>query len=188
MATNRVQFFSTLEELVTIIRNLVTDMNLSVFLYHGGSNRAIKQIAHISIQELNDFNASRLYLAEPSVDINQIDPNDISAAQIGLIQVNLPYISGQTLFMAEIAVKTDWVDSATGNRLVNDQLMSLFKRMKPYLLKDMMAPVLGENIVTGGKTEYSTIKFTRAAKAFNENGGELMQPGVNNVRFIISHA
>jgi hypothetical protein len=100
-----------------------------------------------------------------------------------LIQISLPYVSDQALFLSEIAVKTDWYDHATRERFVNDRLMPLFKNVKAYMVKNMISHVLAVNIVTGGKAEYLDIKYTKAAKAFNENGGELMQQGVNNIRF-----
>jgi hypothetical protein len=183
MATSTVQFFSTIEELVTILQNVVADLHLSVFLYRGGDKRAIKYSTNITVQEIKDFGASRLYLAEPSVGINHIDSNDISTGKLGLIQVTLPCLSDQILFMADIGVKTDWFDSVTKERLINDRLMPLFKKVKRYIVKNMMSPVLVINIVTGSNAKYSDIKYTKAAKFFNENGGELMQEGVNNLRF-----
>lgn len=186
MATSTIQFFSTLEEWVTIIQSVVADLHLSIFLYRGGtkSNRAFKYSSCISVvQDINDFGASCLFLAEQNVDINHINPDHIQAAQLGLIDIRLPYISGQTLFMASIGVKTDWFDKATNQVLVNDRLMPLFRKIKTYILKNMMPRVLAVNIVTGDSTEYAAIKCTKEAKAFNENGGELMQLGVNNLRF-----
>ena len=185
MATSTIQFFSTLEEWVTIVQSVVADLHLSVFLYREGtkSDRPIKCSSGITVQEINDFGASCLFLAQPNVDINRIDPDHIQAGQLGLVYIRLPYIDGQTLFMGSIAVKTDWFDRSTNQVLVNDGLMPLFRKIKPYVIKNMMSPVLVVNIVTGASAEYAAIKYTKGAKAFNENGGELMQLGVKNLRF-----
>jgi hypothetical protein len=183
MATSTIQFFSTLEEWVTIVQSVVADLHLSVFLYSNVANNAIKQSSGITVQEINDFGASCLFLAQPNVDISQIDPKHIQAGQLGLIDIRSPYIDGQTLFIGSIAVKTDWFDRPTNQVLVNDRLMPLFRKIKPYIVKNMMPPVLAVNIVTGASAEYAAIKYTKGTKAFNENGGELMQLGVKNLRF-----
>ena len=159
-------------------------LNLSVFLYRGGPNAMLKQADCGNIlQQLQAFTTSRIYLAEPGLVVSEINPKDLEPARLGLLQVILPRESGQILFMSELAVKTDWVNSVTGERCENTRLLSLFKRVKAELVKGMKEPVVGENIVTGNSSVYSTIKYTKAAKAFVDDGGELMQEGVNNVRF-----
>lgn len=164
---------------------IVSDLNLSIFLYRSGANTAIEQAdCENIVQETQEFGATRIYLAERGVGMSEINPNDLEPGRLGLIQVILPRKSGQILFMSEVAIKTDWIDSATGERCENRKLLSLFKRVKTELVKNMMEPVIGENTVTGGRSVYATIKYTRAAKEFFEAGGDLMQEGVNNVRFI----
>ncbi len=163
---------------------IVSALNLNVLLYRGGANTAIKQADCESlVQQIQAFGASRLYLAERGLNISEINPKDLEPGRLGMLQVVLPRESGRILLMSEVAIKTDWIDTATGERCENRQLLSLFKKVKKDLLKDMMEPVLGVNIVTGGSSVYSTVKYTKAAKALVEGGGELMQEGVNNVRF-----
>ena len=184
MATKRVQFFSTLDELLVMLCRVVKALNLSVFLYRGGSSAAIQQADCESMaQQIQAFGASRLYLAAAESVMSEINPKNLEPGRLGLIQVILPRESGRVLFMSEVAVKTDWTDRVTGERFENRQLLSLFKGVKKEILKDMMEPVLGVNIVTGASSIDSTVKYTNTARAFFEGGGELMQEGVSNIRF-----
>jgi len=184
MATKRVQFFSTLDELLLLLCCIVRALNMSVFMYRWRTNAEIKQAdCENIVQQTQAFGASRIYLAESGLIISEIDPNYLEVARLGLIQVILPRESGGILYMSEVSIKTDWIDSVSGKRCENSQLLSLFKRVKKELLKNMMEPVLGVNVVTGASSIDSTVKYTMAAKAFVEGGGELMQEGVNNVRF-----
>jgi hypothetical protein len=184
MATKRVQFFATLDDLLLMLCSIVKALNLSIFLYRGGTNAAIKQAdCEDLVRQIQAFGASRLYLSESGLAVSEINPKDLEPGRLGLVQIILPRESGKIMFMSEVAIKTDWIDDATGERCENRRLLSLFKRVKTELVKGMAGSVMGENIVTGGSAVYSTIKYTKTIKAFVDNGGELMQEGVNNVRF-----
>lgn len=191
MASSRVQFFSMPDEFLAILQRIANSLNLIIILYRSGPRAAVEQadIGQIA-RQIRSFGASRLYLAEPGINLADIDPLELEPSRLGMIQVVFPRESGRILFMSEIAVKTDWIDISNRARCENPQLMTFFKRVKTELLKeDMKAPVLGINLVTGGSSIYSAIKYTRSAKEFSESGGELMQEGVNNVRFriVVAH-
>lgn len=186
MTTKRLQFFSTLDEVLIITGEAASFLELNVFLYRVGAVVAVRKADCEKLNYLvREFDASRIYLAENGLAADTIDPENIELARLGLIQVILPQSSDKILLMSEVAIRTDWTDATTGEVFENQKLLSLFNRVKKELSRYMIGPVVGKNIVTGGEAVYPNIKYTTAVKAFVAQGGGLMQGGVDNVRFYL---
>jgi hypothetical protein len=183
MATKVIQLFITLEEIISLIKTLVSDMQLKVFLYRGESQKEFKEITEVTSESVENYQATKIFLALSEITIDQIDPDNISAAKLGLVQINLPVISDQTLMISDIAIKTDWYEGLL--KYDNKDLVALFKKIKLFIVKNTKSPVLAKNIVTGAEQLYPDIRYTEQAKNFYDLGGELMQKGLNNVRFEI---
>jgi hypothetical protein len=154
-------------------------------LYRNEGNPAIKRCGGaITAQEIEAFGTSRLYIAESSFNSTSINLTDLEPGKLGLLQVDLPREESGVLMMGQLAVKTDWFDRATQSLSDNPKLLPFFRRVSSALKKQLMTPVVGENILTGKTSIYRNIWYSQLAKDFVAKGGRLMQEGVKNVRFL----
>lgn len=183
MATKVIQLFITLDELVNLVKTLVIDLQLKVFIYRGGTQKEIREISDVTCDLIEKYQATQLYLARADVSSDEIGPEDIATAKLGLVQITLPVISNDTLMISSIATKSDWYEGTV--KYDNKDLVALFKKIKSIVIKNTFPSVSARNIVTGVERLYPDIRFSEKAKAFYCSGGKLMQMGVNNVHFNI---
>lgn len=186
MTTKNTQFFSKVEEFLSILTSIIEQLNLYAVLYRGGINPAVSEpIAELTVSAVSEFAATRIYLTESAPDSGAIDPCNIRPAAWGAIQVDLPVETESVLFMAQIAVKSDWMDQQQKKIRENSTLLKTFDKINRLLKKKMASPVMAENIMTGSSQAYKNIYYTSSASNFFNAGGELAQRGVNNIRYTL---
>ncbi len=183
MATKVIQLFITIDELVSLVNTLIINFELKAFVCVGETQKEIKEVSDVTCDLIEKYQATKLYLGKADVSSDDIDPGDIATAKLGLIQISLPVISDNILMISDIATKTDWYEGTI--KYDNKDLVVLFKKIKSVVIKNTFSSVVAKNIVTGVEQLYPDIRFSEKAKTFYCSGGELMQVGVNNVRFKI---
>ena len=184
MTTKTTQFFSRLDEFLAILADITVRLGLHVILYKGGGEPVTYQVkSDITLSVVNEFHASRIYLAEFSPDMPSVDPCNLNPAAWGWIQVDLPKEKDSVLYMGQISIKSDWLDRE--HAIVRDNLnfVKKYNCVVNQMKKKFASPVVAENVVTTAKATYKNIYYLPSAKVFAETGGQLMQEGVKNVRF-----
>jgi hypothetical protein len=186
MVAKHTQFFSTPDEFVQILRGILTGQSLEIFLSRDGAKPFIKKSEVVALEyDVVNFGANRILLAMRGTKPTDITIENINSGQVGLLLVELPRLRNDTLFMGEIAVKTERINSETGLVIEDEDLLKLYNRLTRLFKKHLTFPVWAENMVTGAASTYRDIGYTKAAERFAEKGGNLMQEGVNNVRFTL---
>jgi hypothetical protein len=118
---------------------------------------------------IDRIGARRLFLADRDFDVASATTDSRRA---GRILVDLPREQDNVLFMSEISVKTDWFDRKNGTTFDNPEVLKLYNKVASRFRRNIVFPVVGENIVLGGKALYRSIGYTPSAKAFADQGGE----------------
>ena len=147
MTTRRLQFFMRPGELAPLLGEVARKRGLSVVLVRLGPNRRLELAARPDSPLMADGRAAEwLFLAAEQPDLARIDPAPLRPGEWGWMQVDLPSEEGNTLFLAEIAAKSDWYDADSGQILENPASLTLFRQLTPPLRKRLKRPVCAYNI------------------------------------------
>ena len=187
MATKNFQFFVSVNEIADLLKNLVTKFGLWLVFYTGGVNPQLVLAESLeALDELQNGKFVSVYLTSTKPDMSKVDAADFAPAQLGWLQVDLPKEDGTRLYLSELTVKTDWFDRYTNKIMENHQLEKLFSKIRRELKKDLKSPIWAKNIKTQGVSCYKDMAYSEAVEDWEKKGGELLQQGVENVRFSTS--
>jgi hypothetical protein len=173
MATRGVQFFMTPQEFSEFVSVDLAPLNLELIQVEGDGWSA------------SDPRLSRTrYLAPRGGERPVTTRFDIlHPAQQGWVSVNLPFVEGTTLYVADIGIKFQWFDPATETTTTNHELERLFGQIARRLRKKLKFPVVGFSLSTHKSAVYKSLGYSQGARAWLENSGEWRQEGSKNVGF-----
>lgn len=141
MTSRRLRFFATPNELAPILaaeaersgdtltfRTIVTVSKVAI----GQSRDSLTTIEprRLAEQRWGQWDHA-LYLGAVPATHERIDMSRM--AELSLIQLTLPHLTGDTLFMAEMYMRSDWVDP-NGERHTNRACEALFRRYRAALM------------------------------------------------------
>lgn len=184
MATKNFQFFINLEQLVNLLVGIVSKLDLWLILYRRG-----KQSELVLLDSIEDTPIDRIssydcvFIATTRPDISGIDVGALSPAKHGWLQLDLPKENGETLYLSDLAVKTDWYEVDDNKIHENRGLEKIYNKVKKEIRANLSSPVFAINTKTGRSATYKDMAYASSAKKWEENGGELKQFGVENVKF-----
>lgn len=185
MGTKTFQFFCRRDELLEILSQIVNSLSLKTILYSGGRQPRLCSVEQLDQRAVARFQTDRVYLSAGAEDIGTICPDEFSPARLGWVQVDLPREVDDQLLLAQVATKTDWYNPETDAIAENKEVVALHKKITSLLKKHVTFPVWAYNVKHPEPHVYHDIGFSRSAREFANEGGELVQEGVDNVRFTI---
>ena len=180
MPTKNFQFFALPEEMSQLLHVLTAAED---FWFVALENDSYRQVKLEELTGTSSESIERLFIATAPPSDDQLNASEIVPAKFGWLQIDIPKQSGQQLFLADFAMKSDWYDEKSKNVVVNKQLAPVYRRLRSRLRDSLGSPVWACNVKTGGKSSYSDMGITRGAAQWEKEGGELRQFGVENVRF-----
>ena len=107
----------------------------------------------------------------------------IHGARRGWVSVNLPFVEGTTLYMADIGIKFQWFDAATGTTTTNHELVRLFGQIARRLRKKLTFSIAVSSLLTHKSSIYKSVGYSKGARAWLENAGKWRQEGVKNIGY-----
>ena len=184
MATKNFQFFVRPAEVTGLLNDLVAKYGLWLIFYAGGQKPklVVPGSAKASVGMM-ERGFERVYLSSNEPMISGIDANDFAPARLGWLEFNLPKEDGMTLYLAELAVKSDWFDSDANEIKRDQQLERLYGKIRNALRKELVSPLWAKNIKSQGVSCYKDMAYSKAVADWEKQGHELRQQGVNNVKF-----
>jgi hypothetical protein len=185
MTTRSAKFFMRPDEFSTLIDEVTRDLHLSVVSW--------RERAHVlEFARAPDWAvmsdgrvADRLFLASSQPDLAAIDSSDLRPGENGWVDCDVPRVEGNILFISQAAAKTDWFDAREARVRESNESVTLFQKFKPYLRRRLNYPVFAYNLRGGQAVMYRDIGYSEGAARWVEEGGELGQEGVLNVRFLL---
>jgi len=102
----------------------------------------------------------------------------------GFMVFVLPKIYNQILYSSALGIKYSWVDE-NNQTIVNQHAKNLFLRVQSDLAKLLFSPIAVKNVYSDNILIVKNIGYTIGVKEWVTNGGELMQEGVKNNRFLL---
>jgi hypothetical protein len=186
MSTKTFLCFLSLPEFLDIINPIIDSLQLEPILQRL-RNQPVQFIPlerPITIEKIKEANADRLYLAIKKTSVESLDPRHFRPSQLGWIQIDFPREQNGVLLITDMGVKTHWYEGDI--QYENNDLLKIYNRFINRFKKKLKFPVKGYNIKMPEMVSVDRgIGYGQSAKEFYQNGGELMQEGVNNGRFII---
>jgi hypothetical protein len=184
MGTRNFQFFMSLEQLVEQLSFLEDKLNLWFVLFRYGNPQRltfVEKLPQCSTAEISSYDG--LYISPTKPVAEQIDANKLIPAKLGWLDLKLPKQQDNVLFLADMGMKSEWYDRDEGVIYENKDLGQRHDKLKRALRKHLFSPMYIKNIKYGGSGEINRIYYSTSAREWEENGGELMQEGVYNLRF-----
>ena len=87
------------------------------------------------------------------------------------------------LYLAVIAVRSQWIDLETETTMTNPEVLRLFGQVARRLRKRLEFSVVGYSLSTHKSAVYKSIGHSEGARTWLKNSGEWRQQGVENVGF-----
>jgi hypothetical protein len=186
MGTKAFQLFIRLPEFLYIINPIIESLKLEPILQRLRNNpvQFMPTEQPVTVEKIESTNSDRMYLAITKTAVESLDPRNFRPAQLGWIKIDFPREKNTILLMTDIGIKTDWYEDDI--RYENKELMKICNKFISRLKRKLNFPVRSYNINYPETINIrSDIGYGQSAKDFFQHGGELMQDGVNNGRFII---
>lgn len=180
MSTKNFQFFARPDECLQLLRALADADDLWLVVSDNDQYR------QIGLEELTDRSVDgyeQIFIATSPPSDDQLEAEEVVPAKFGWLHFDIPTESGNLLFLADFALKSDWYDEKSKKIIFNKQLVRVYRKLRSRLRDLLKSPVYARNIKTGGTSRYSDMGFSQGAKQWEQEGGELRQRGVENVRF-----
>jgi hypothetical protein len=172
MATRGVRFFMTPQEFSEFVSVDLAPLNLELIQVEGDGWSA------------GDPRRSTRYLAPRGGERPVTTRLDIiHGARHGWVCVNLPFVEGTTLYMADIGIKFQWFDPATGTTTTNHELVRLFGQIARRLRKRLTFSIAVSSLVTHSSSIRKSVGYSQGARAWLENSGKWRQEGVQNIGY-----
>lgn len=184
MATKNFQFFIDLSQLMEFLASIVSKLGLWLILYRRGREAELVCFSledRNHVDRLSNYDCIFISMTEP--DINSIDEGEFAPAKYGWLQLDIPKENGNVLYLSDLAVKTDWYDAVEKKTYENKELIKFYNKIKKILKDNLSSPIFAMNTKTGGTATYKDMAYAESAREWEENGGELRQLGVENVKF-----
>ena len=179
MAARSLTFFMMPRELRDIVRSASTDLGFVVKGLTGGHLEAVN-VAQIGTEEC----PNEVYLEEGTLSDQ---PEEGALRDLRRVVLRVPGRQGDVLYLSELAAKSDWLDSSTGQVVRCSAGLVLFDALKKRIKPHLRYPTWARNImIAGSSTRYRDVGHTEAVRVFSEGGGVLMQEGVLNARFTVA--
>lgn len=175
MATRSVRFFMTPQEFSDFVSVDLAPLNLELIQVEGDGWSA------------SDPHPSRPhYLALRGGERPVTTRLDIiHGARRGWVCVHLPFVEGTTLYMADIGIKFQWFDPATGTTTTNHELVRLFGQIARRLRKRLTFLIAISSLATHASSIDKSVGYSQGARAWLENSGKWRQEGVQNTEFTL---
>lgn len=175
MAGRDFQFFAARSEVMRAVGELLSERRIGVVAIPDDNLDTLVAVKNATDLDQLSPEAWRIFVGEPPMQLQGVNPKNFSPSQLGWVQVFLPTVESGVLMMASVGTKAPPKKPPS-----IDPFNQLKKRLK--MLK--IGHVLVRNIVYGGLgRECPNIFISREAVAFTAKGGQLMQRGVENQRF-----
>lgn len=185
MATRSTQFFITTAELESLVREVANELGLTVILSRRDPQPKLEIADQSQGFKMADGQlADQLFLSMAEPDLTTIDVANLRPGELGWVQLDAPREIGNTLYLVQMAAKSDWFNDKEQHLSENPAALALYAKFLPHLRRDLKSPCWGWNIKEDSEPqEYPNVRYTKGAKAWEQRGGELRQEGVKNVRF-----
>lgn len=108
----------------------------------------------------------------------------IVPGRMGLVICDLPIEEKQTLYLAVVASRSDW-RGADGLRHDNPACHRLFAALRKAIARSIRAGVWTRSTSTDAGGPDREIYTSAGARAWVHAGGQLRQPGVANIEFLL---
>lgn len=186
MSSRRLSFFALRREAAAWCSQLRSEHSIAPF-FHDRSRQILRPIPEDSVLDFFEHGQhSRVYLGHPSKTLEQELAPDWTPGEIGLVQWDIPRIDGQRrLFLSEASAL---LHRDVGADPPAESPFKVFRQFKRLALSHLKNPVWGVNIMYGGHTRYRGLYYTDGVAQLAARGGELMQYGVDNVRYLLAEA
>ena len=185
MSTGTLQFFSGPDECLDILSEIVQSLGLHVILFRFDTSAFLYLGQAIDRTAVTEFGAERLYLTDQKPDMASLDQKNYVPGQLGWVDVDLPREVEGTLLLGVLGVKSDWYDPITKEIYDNRDVFNLYKKIRSKFKRKLNSPVWAYNIKSLKSSAYRDMGYTEFARGYVERGGELMQEGVQNIRFTL---
>ncbi|MEO8033024.1 MAG: hypothetical protein ABI837_01220 [Acidobacteriota bacterium] len=174
MTTRSIEFFMMPQEFFDFVSVDLAPLDLELILAKGSGWNSTDQHPrrphYLAPRGGNRPVTSRLEILHP--------------AREGWVSVNPPpVIEGKTLYLAVIAVRSQWIDLETETSMTNPEVLRLFGQVARRLRKRLEFSVVGYSLSTYKSAVYKSIGHSEGARTWLKNAGEWRQQGVGNVGF-----
>jgi hypothetical protein len=186
MSTRTFLCFIRLPQFLELINPIIDSLKLEPVLQRLRSDpiQLIPIERPITIEKIKNMNADRLYLAIKKTSVEGLDPHHFRPAHLGWIQIDLPREKKGILLMTDIGIKTDWYEG--DEKYENKDLLKIYNKFISSLKKQLKFPAKIYFIGYPNSVRIcDRIGYDQSAKDFLQQGGELMQYGVDTARFLI---
>ncbi|MBP7370759.1 MAG: hypothetical protein KA902_04900 [Arenimonas sp.] len=138
MSSKSIYFFATPDEFTVLLQEIIADLNLVVITLIKDMPEQINFSNVDSLySELYKRDTTRIYLTSNMTTIKVRNADVINFAELGLIAVDVPSLIAETLYLANVSVKTDWLDIESGNTYLNNEMSILFNKIKAKISKNV---------------------------------------------------
>lgn len=185
MSTRSTRFFAMEQEFLDILNEIIKSQKLYIIHFRRVRNATIKLIDFpLELKRIKDMGIHDIYLGEKIPNFENIDPKNVLPALNGWVSITFPREIGKILYLGDLGVRSEWWDKNPEVIFDNPDCLKLFNKVATRLKKHLK---FGMWICD---TEFHPIRltksigFTKEVREFNSKGGELMQEGVLNIRYI----
>src|SRR6266542_4889014 len=186
MAFRSLRFFMMPDEFDPLIWEIAGARGLSIVLKRVGwgipndqlKNRQLIALGNEqgSILMPDRARADDIFLTSDAPLISGLSPNDLRAAEWGWVQIDVPTVDGNALYLADVGAKSDFYDEQTNQMLENPTSISLFTAVANVIRKRLKRPVYKYSPTFGGGYSVTRgIGYTDGAKEWEDRGGVLAQ-------------
>ena len=184
MSSKSIYFFATPDDFTSMLLEIIAHLNMLVITLNKDMPEQINFSNVKSLySELCKRDTNRIYLISNMSIMKIRNASVINFAELGLIAVDVPSLVAETLYLANVSVKTDWLDIESGITYANNEMLVSFNKIKTKISKKCSSGVLIRDKASRVERLVKSIWITKNASDFFENGIELCQRGVANADF-----